>query len=107
MWRILQQAKADDFVVATGSAYSLADFTATTFGELGLDWHDHVELDNELQRPSDIMCSKGNAGKAYAQLGWKSSYTMPEVVRMMVQAELSDADNLCRPYGRNSPGMSP
>ena len=90
MWRILQQPKADDFVVATGSAYSLADFTAAAFGEVGLDWRDHVELDNELQRPSDIMCSKGDAGKAYAELGWKSSYTMPDVVRMMVQAELNE-----------------
>ena len=90
MWRILQQPKADDFVVATGSAYSLADFTAAAFGELGLDWRDHVEVDNELQRPSDIMCSKGDAGKAYAELGWKSSYTMPDVVRMMVQAEFNE-----------------
>ena len=49
-----------------------------------------MELDKELQRPSDIMCSKGDARKAYAELGWKSSYTMPDVVRMMVQAELSE-----------------
>ena len=90
MWRILQQPKADDFVVATGSAYSLADFTAAAFGELGLDWRDHVELDPELHRPSDIMCSKGDARKAYNVLGWKSTYTMPDVVRMMVQAELNE-----------------
>ncbi len=87
MWRILQHPKPDDFVIATGSAYTLADFTAAAFGELGLDWRDHVELDHELQRPSDIMCSRGDAGKAYAELGWKPSYTMPDVVRMMVQAE--------------------
>jgi GDPmannose 4,6-dehydratase len=92
MWRILQQPKADDFVVATGSAYSLADFTATAFGELGLNWRDHVELDEKLQRPSDIICSKGNAAKAHAELGWKSSYAMPDVVRMMVQAELNDGE---------------
>ncbi len=91
MWRILQHPKADDFVVATGASYSLADFTAAAFGEVGLDWRDHVELDEALQRPSDIMCSKGDAGKAYAELGWKSSYTMPDVVRMMVQAELNDS----------------
>jgi GDPmannose 4,6-dehydratase len=89
MWRILQNPKADDFVVATGAAYALADFTAAAFRELGLDWRDHVELDDQLQRPSDIMRSKGHAGKAYADLGWKSTYTMPEVVRMMVDAELN------------------
>jgi GDPmannose 4,6-dehydratase len=89
MWRILQHPKAADFVVATGSTYSLADFTATTFRELGLNWRDHVELDQDLQRPSDVICSKGDAGKAYAELGWKARYTMPDVVRMMVQAELN------------------
>jgi GDPmannose 4,6-dehydratase len=94
MWRILQQPKPDDFVVATGSAYSLEDFTAAVFGEVGINWRDHVELDEKLQRPSDIMCSRGNAGKAYAELGWKSSYTMPDVVRVMVQAELNES------YGR-------
>jgi GDPmannose 4,6-dehydratase len=90
MWRILQQPKADDFVVATGVAYSLADFAAAAFGELGLDWRDHVEFDEQFQRPSDIRCSKGNAGKAHADLGWKATYTMPDVVRMMVQAELNE-----------------
>ena len=90
MWRILQHPKAADFVVATGSTYSLADFTATTFRELGLNWRDHVELDQDLQRPSDVICSKGDAGKAYAELGWKARYTMPDVVRMMVQAEFND-----------------
>ena len=90
MWRILQHPKADDFVIATGSTYSLADFTAAAFGELGLDWRDHVEIDDELQRPSDIMYSKGDPRKAYAELGWKSSYTMPDVVRMMVQAEFNE-----------------
>ena len=57
---------------------------------LGLDWRDHVELDHDLERPSDIMYSKGDAAKAHAELGWKSSYTMPDVVRMMVQAELNE-----------------
>jgi GDPmannose 4,6-dehydratase len=90
MWRILQQPKADDFVIATGSTYSLEDFTAAAFGELGLDWRDYVELDHDLERPSDVMCSKGNPAKAHAELGWKSSYALPDVVRMMVQAEFDD-----------------
>ena len=90
MWRILQHPKADDFVIATGAAHSLADFAAAAFRELSLDWHDYVKLDDQLQRPSDILYSKGDAGKANAQLGWKSSYTMPDVVRMMVQAELNN-----------------
>ena len=51
-----------------------------------------MELDNELERPSDIMCSKGDAKKAYAELGWRSSYTMPDVVRMMVQTEFNQGE---------------
>jgi GDPmannose 4,6-dehydratase len=93
MWRILQQPQADDIVVATGSSYSLRDFTAAAFREVGLDWRDDVEPDEKPQRPSDIMCSKGDAAKAYEKLGWKSSYTMPDVVRMMVQAELNEGNN--------------
>jgi GDPmannose 4,6-dehydratase len=77
-------------VIATESAYSLADFTAAGFGELGLNWRDHVELDHDLERPSDVMCSRGDARKAHAELGWKSSYTMPDVVRTMAQAEFDD-----------------
>ena len=107
MWRILQKPKAEDFVIATGSTYSLADFTAAAFGELGLDWRDHVELDHNLERPSDIMCSKGNAAKAHAELGWKSSYAMPDVVRMMVEAELNEGKDRvttnCTP--RTKPGL--
>ena len=87
MWRIMQQPKADDFVIATGSTYSLEDFTAAAFSELGLDWRDHVEIDHDLIRPSDIMFSKGDAMKANSELGWKSTYIMPDVVRMMVHAE--------------------
>jgi GDPmannose 4,6-dehydratase len=90
IWRIMQQPKANDFVIATGSAYRLEDFAATAFTEVGLDWREHVEIDHDLLRPSEIMCSKGDAAKAHAELGWKSSYIMPDVVRMMVRAELDE-----------------
>jgi GDPmannose 4,6-dehydratase len=90
MWRILQHPMPDDFVIATGSTYSLADFTAAAFGELGLNWHDHVDIDHDLERPSDIMCSKGDAAKAHAELGWKPNYTMPDVVQKMIRAELEE-----------------
>jgi GDPmannose 4,6-dehydratase len=91
MWRILQHPKPDDFVVATGSTFTLEDFTATAFDELGLHWRDHVEIDEELQRPSDLMYSRGDPRKVFTQLGWKSRYTMRDVVRMMVQAELNQS----------------
>jgi GDPmannose 4,6-dehydratase len=90
IWCVLQQPKADDFVVATGSAYNMAGFTATAFGKPGLDWHNHVELDNELQQPSDIMCGKARQQKRKPSWDGKSSYTTPDVVRMMVQAEFNE-----------------
>jgi len=91
MWRIIQQPKPEDFVLATGATYSLQDFVAAAFAEVNLDWREHVQLDNALQRPFEIPCSRGNAGKALAQLAWKSNHTMPDVVRMMVGAERKGA----------------
>jgi GDPmannose 4,6-dehydratase len=89
MWRMLQHSVADDFVIATGKSYSLQDFVAAAFFELGLDWKDFVETDSRFYRPSEIMCSKGNADKARTDLGWQPAHTMPDVVRLMVREELS------------------
>jgi GDPmannose 4,6-dehydratase len=91
MWRILQQPKPDDFVVATGSTFSLQDFVQAAFAEVGLDWRKHVEFDNMLQRPSEVMCNRGDATKARAQLHWAPTYAMLDVVRMMVQGELDNS----------------
>lgn len=87
MWRMLQQEKPDDFVIATGTTSSLEEFVAEAFSCVGLDWHDHVLTDPALLRPTDIAVGKGNPAKAYWQLGWKAEYVMRDVVRMMVQSE--------------------
>src|SRR5439155_9525446 len=76
MWRMLQHSVADDFVVATGMAHSLKDFVAMAFSESGLDWRNHIEIDEQLFRPSDIMCSRGDAAKARLQLGWQPTHAM-------------------------------
>jgi len=86
MWRILQQEEADDYVIATGESHTLEDFTAEAFRCVGLDWHDYVEIDRSLFRPSEIMYGCGNPAKANSELGWKAVSRMPEVVRMMVEA---------------------
>jgi GDPmannose 4,6-dehydratase len=87
MWRIMQHPVADDFVVATGQSYSLEDFVARAFAEFGLDWRDKVELDTSLRRPTEIMYNCGNADKARRQLGWTATHTMPDIVRLMAEAE--------------------
>ena len=88
LWRMLQLPEADDFVIATGESYSLQDFVAAAFAELGLDWRTHVKFDPSLRRPSEIMHSTGNPAKALRILGWKAETAMPEVVRKLVKAGL-------------------
>lgn len=85
MWMILQQEKADDFVIATGETNSLKDFVVEVFRCVGLDWHDHVESDPSLLRPSEIMVSRANPEKSAKMLGWQATYKMKDVARMMVE----------------------
>jgi GDPmannose 4,6-dehydratase len=84
MWFILQQEKADDFVIATGETNRLEDFVAEVFKCVGLDWRDHVESDASLLRPSEIMVSRANPEKSARVLGWQATYGMKDVARMMV-----------------------
>ena len=89
MWRMLQQEEADDYVIATGESHTLEEFVAETFGCVGLDWHEYVEIDQSLFRPSEIMHGYGNLAKAKRGLGWKAVSHMADVVRMMVEAQQS------------------
>lgn len=86
MWRMLQQESPEDFVVATGRSFSLEDFTATAFREVGLDWRAHVDVDPKLLRPYDHPAAHANPARAGQRLGWQARYAMPDVVRMMVEA---------------------
>ncbi len=85
MWMILQQEKADDFVIATGETSRLEDFVAEVFRCVGLDWRDHVESDSSLLRPSEIMVSRANPEKSVRILGWQATHGMKDVARMMVE----------------------
>ena len=87
MWKMLQLDAPQDFVIATGEANTLESFVATAFECVGLDWRDHVDIDDALRRPSDIRVSRGNPAKAAAGLGWRATLGMKDVVRRMVQAE--------------------
>jgi GDPmannose 4,6-dehydratase len=86
MWLMLQQDEAEDFIIATGKTFSLEDMVDTVFSHLGLDWQEHVELNPALLRPTDIMTSLADPGKAEKKLGWKARYAMKEVATMMVDA---------------------
>jgi len=91
MHRILQLDQPQDFVIATGTSYSLAQFAETAFKAVGLDWRDWVLSDPSLHRPSELLANRGNAAKAERVLGWKARYTMPAVVAEMMRANMTGA----------------
>jgi GDPmannose 4,6-dehydratase len=88
MWRMTQLDAPTDLVIATGQTSSLEEFVAEAFAEVGLDWSQHVDVDDTLRRPSDIMYSAGNAAKAQQVIGWHAECHMRDVVRRMIEAEL-------------------
>jgi GDPmannose 4,6-dehydratase len=91
MWRMLQQAQADDFVVATGETHSIREFLDIAFRHVGIDeWSGHVEQDPRFFRPAEVDVLIGDASKARDRLGWKPSVTFAGLVEMMVDADLAD-----------------
>jgi GDPmannose 4,6-dehydratase len=86
MHLMLQREKPEDFVIATGESHKLEDFVATAFAHVGLNWRDHVIVEQGLFRPTEIMVGLGNATKAAEKLGWRSRYKMHDVVKMMVDS---------------------
>jgi GDPmannose 4,6-dehydratase len=89
MYLMLQQEKADDYIIATGETRPLRDFVELAFKHAGLDWREHVVIDQSLFRPTELLVGKANPAKAAAQLGWSARFHMDDVARMMVQAEES------------------
>jgi GDPmannose 4,6-dehydratase len=88
MWLMLQQDQSDDYVVATGETHSVREFLDIAFGELDLDWQKYVEIDPRYFRPAEVDLLLGDASKARKQLGWKPNVSFPELVKMMVTADL-------------------
>jgi GDPmannose 4,6-dehydratase len=91
MWLMLQQDQPDDFVVATGVSRSIQDFLAMVFGELDLDWTEHVALDPRYLRPAEVKHLEGDASKARRVLGWEPGTDLAALVRMMVDHDLERA----------------
>jgi GDPmannose 4,6-dehydratase len=89
MWLMLQQEQADDYVIATGETHSVKDFLTLAFGHVGLDWSKFVELDKRYLRPAEVDLLIGDASKAKAKLGWEPKVRLPELVKMMVDADLA------------------
>jgi GDPmannose 4,6-dehydratase len=88
MWLMLQQDKPDDFVVATGEKHTVRELVELAFDHVGLDWHDRVQTDPALLRPAEVNQLRGDAAKARSVLGWQPEVSFPELIRMMVNADL-------------------
>jgi GDPmannose 4,6-dehydratase len=93
MWLILQQKKADDYVIATGETHSVREFLNEVFGYLKLDWKKFVEIDKRYLRPSEVDILQGDAGKAKKILGWQPKVKFKELARMMTDADMKIAEN--------------
>jgi GDPmannose 4,6-dehydratase len=88
MWQMLQQDKADDYVIATGESHSVRELVEIAFGRVGLDWQQFVTLDPALIRPAEVDHLVGDASKARDELGWAPSVDFKGLVEMMVDADL-------------------
>ncbi len=89
MWRMLQADEPDDYVLATGTSYSVKDFVSHAFSHAGLDWERHVRLDPRYLRPTEVDNLIGDASKVHDRLGWSASTHTPELVKIMVDHEFS------------------
>ena len=90
MWRMLQQEKANDYVVATGVITSLEAFVESAFRAAGLEWRDHVVTDRALLRPTDLEGFAGDSSLAQRTLGWRATTRMPDVAVEMVREEMRE-----------------
>ena len=88
MWMMMQQAEPDDYVLATGETHSVREFLDLAFDHAGLDWKKHVEIDPRYFRPAEVDLLLGDSTKARQKLGWQPRVSFPELVRMMVDADL-------------------
>lgn len=88
MWQILQAPAPDDYVIATGVAHSVRDVLEIAFDEVGLDWQQHVVIDQRFIRPADAELLVGDSSKAREQLGWSPTQDLDATIRQMVQADL-------------------
>ena len=87
-WMMMQHDTADDFVISTGEAHSPREFLAEAFGYLNMEWEKYVKIDPRYFRPTEVDYLLGDCSKAKKVLKWESRITFPELVRIMVDADL-------------------
>jgi GDPmannose 4,6-dehydratase len=96
MWLMLQQPQAEDFVVATGKTHSVQELLDAAFSAVGLDWKKYVEIDPKLVRPAEVDYLCGDSSKARKVLGWKPEVDFHQLIKMMVESDLTCLRHLQR-----------
>lgn len=91
MWLMLQQDTSDDYVVATGETHTIREFLEEAFGHVDLDWKEFVKYDARYERPAEVDLLVGDASKAKRQIGWEPKVRFKELVRIMVDADMAEA----------------
>ena len=92
MWRMLQQAKASDYVIGTGKSWTVRELCEMAFSVVGRDYRDYVQVDASLVRPREPVPIVADARLAHRELDWHPTTGFPEVVRMMVEADVARVD---------------
>jgi GDPmannose 4,6-dehydratase len=99
MWRMLQQDEPDDYVVATGQTHSVRRFCEIAFSHVGLDYNDHVVIDEKFFRPAEVDLLIGDPAKAKKLLGWEPTTSFEDLVTMMVDGDLALLEGRLRGIG--------
>ena len=88
MWRMLQQDKPSDYVVATGVGATVQQFVEVAFAHAGLNWEDHLEIDKKYIRPTEVDALIGDPSKAQRELGWSAKTHWQDLAKLMVDSDL-------------------
>ena len=89
MWLMLQRDKPSDYVVATGVGATVKDFAEAAFARVGLNWEDHIEVDEKYIRPTEVDALIGDPSKATKELNWKATTHWKELAELMVDADMA------------------
>jgi GDPmannose 4,6-dehydratase len=92
MWLMLQQETPDDFAIGTGEAHTVREFVDLAFTYADLDWRDYVEVDARYFRPAEVDYLCADPSKARRMLRWEPTVTFPELVQIMVEADLKNVE---------------
>ena len=102
MWKMLQVDKPDDYVIGTGTDFSVKDFVRLAFEHVDLDWEKYVRFDEKYLRPTEVDTLVADASKAEKELGWKSSVGPEQLAAIMVDHDIATIEGFApdKPVGK-------